>query len=94
MTFEEAMERLNCQDVAAVAFEMIEWHPVILGNMILAIAAAKRVRYRAPHPDYGRAAAAALKAEFDGKKHMRGNTMFEVSQIRFAAERIEQALER
>ena len=52
MTFEEAYDLLNACHIESVAAEMREWHPAILGQMVLAVQAAKEVRYPIPHPDY------------------------------------------
>ncbi len=52
MTFEEAYEALNQGGVDAVANEMKEWHPSILGMMLSAVDSARRQRYRSYHPDF------------------------------------------
>ena len=52
MTFEEAFDELNTQNIAGVAAEMLDWHPCILGNMLLAVQLAKSRRYPLSHPGY------------------------------------------
>jgi len=52
MTFDEAYEQLNRFDITSVAAQMQTWHPAILGQMILAVQAAKQRRYLGPHPNY------------------------------------------
>lgn len=63
MTFEEAFERLNRYDVASVAEMMADWHPAILGQMLLAVQVAKGVRYLSWHPDYCGPLKACLEVE-------------------------------
>ena len=57
MTFEEAYELLNQLRTDEVAMEMDNWHPAILGEMLKAVAAAKRLRYPWYHEDYAEGAA-------------------------------------
>jgi hypothetical protein len=97
MTFEEAMQALNRHQIAEVAAEMVKWHPVILGNMILAVAAAKKVRYLGEHPGYADPLAAALKSEartHTAPQLLRKNTKTSQSRINMAARRLSEWLER
>ena len=66
MDFDEAYECLNNFDIAPVAAEMAEWHPAILGQMLLAVEAAKKVRYPLYHPDYYDPLKTCLAAEPPG----------------------------
>ena len=66
MDFDEACECLNSFDITAVAAQMADWHPAILGQMLLAVEAAKKVRYPLYHPDYHNPLRACLSAEPPG----------------------------
>lgn len=63
MTFEEAEELLNHAEVETVAAQMRQWHPVILAEMLTAVASAKRQRYLSSHPNWT-AAVRSLAEEF------------------------------
>lgn len=52
MDFVKAYKHLSTGDIALVAKAMCTWHPAILGQMLLAVQAAKEIRYHSPHPDY------------------------------------------
>jgi hypothetical protein len=52
VTFEEALKLLEKQDFKAVAEPMVTWHPAVLGQMLRAVAVAKRRRYPRHHPDF------------------------------------------
>ena len=62
MTFEEAYELLNTDKFADVAEQMVSWHPSILGEMLRAVAVAKRRRYPLLHPDYDIGVQAVLRS--------------------------------
>lgn len=87
MTFEEAFERLNQGDIASVAAEMTDWHPAILGNMLLAVQAAKRMRYLSPHPDYYSAlrACVAVEPKLEVGQY---NAKFSKGRIKIAVDRL------
>jgi len=70
MNFDEALEQLNCSDIASVAAEMAHWHPRILGQMLLAVEVAKKARYPLYHPDYYATLRACLAAEPPGNSHL------------------------
>jgi hypothetical protein len=63
MTFEEAFDRLNTGDYTAVAREMANWHPRILGDMLIAVQVAKSVRYPRYHPHYYESLVACLAVQ-------------------------------
>lgn len=67
MNFDEAHDKLNDQDLAAVAAEMLDWHPRILGSMLMAVQSATTARYLSPHPHYHASLLACL--DTDPKPH-------------------------
>lgn len=52
MTLKEVRELLRNSEADAVVEQMRDWHPVILGQMLLAVQQAKELRTRLYHPDY------------------------------------------
>lgn len=52
MTFEEAEELLNSQEIEKVAVAMRQWHPSILAEMLKAVTFARYQRYLSSHPDW------------------------------------------
>lgn len=52
MTFEEARDLLNHMNTDEVSKEMEDWHPALLGQMLMAVNKAKLSRYPSYHPDY------------------------------------------
>lgn len=60
--FEDVHDQLNTGQTGAVASLMETWHPAILGQMLEAVAEAKRRRYPGPHPDYEAGVQAAIRA--------------------------------
>ncbi len=62
MTFEEAHDALNAAGVWKVSEEMKDWHPVILGAMLMAVATAKKKRYPMNHCDFNAGVNAVLEA--------------------------------
>ena len=91
MDFREAHDRLNQHDIAAVAAEMVDWHPAILGSMLLAVQAAKIVRYRSPHPDYYSPLQACMLSEPESvRTHGRTDINADKATIREVVEQLEQ----
>ena len=70
MTFEEAQELLNSQEIEKVAAQMRQWHPSILAEMLKAVAVARYQRYLSSHPDWTAAVVeVGEKAGFDMVPH-------------------------
>jgi len=86
MTFEEALECLNRFDITSVAAEMADWHPAILGQMVLAVEVAKQVRYLGWHPDYAGPLEACAKME--GAWGKKGDTRGYRQRVDGAAKRL------
>ena len=78
MDFTEAYNLLNHDNVAAVATEMADWHPAILGNMLMAVEAAKIIRYKSYHPDYHTPLKACFELE-PGPGNDSGRTSLNIS---------------
>jgi len=66
MNFDEAFDHLNSGDIASVAAQMADWHPAVLGKMLLAVETAKKIRYPLYHPDYHEPLKALTAAEPPG----------------------------
>ncbi len=52
MTFEEAEELLNHQEVERVAAQMRQWNPSVLAEMLKAVTEARYSRYQSSHSDW------------------------------------------
>ena len=61
MTFEEAHDLLNVVGVRKVSEEMKDWHPAILGAMLMAVAKAKKKCYPMNHGDFNAGVNAVLE---------------------------------
>ncbi len=61
--FRQLHDVLNARGGLLVGEAMGKWHPAILGEMLKAVALAKRKRYPGCHPDYDSGVAAASAAE-------------------------------
>ena len=93
MTFEEAFEHLNQMKIATVAVEMSDWHPAILGQMLLAVQTAKQIRYPAPHPNYHGPLEACLKID-SAPIESENETKFASAQINLASKQLTKLIER